>query len=334
MASRKNYYVGVDLGGTSLRAMVVDEKYRLLASEKVRTPVGQKPRVTIAKMAEVIKAALGSAAIRSGNVAAVSVGAPGTINARHGVVEQAPNLGWTNVPLASELRQRLGVPVRVDNDVNVGMMGEYALGAGRGAKDLVGIFVGTGIGGALIINGKLFEGACGGAGEIGHTVILVNGPLCHCGHRGCAEALASRTAMERDVRAAIQSGQKSLVPKIMRKKGHTRMTSSVIQSALNKHDRVMEEVFKRAQYYLGILVANAVNLLDPERVVIGGGIAARLRDEFVAAIRETAYEYFIHAGRARAVKILPGKLDDDAGPLGAVVLARRGAGVEQGTLKK
>ncbi len=322
MAKHKPYYVGVDLGGTSLRAMVVDGSYRILGSQKVRTPVPAKPRVTIAKMEEVIEAALKTAGVRRADLGAVSVGAPGTIDARRGVVEQAPNLGWTEVPLAKELRQRLRLPVRVENDVNVGMMGEYRLGAGQGAQNLVGIFVGTGIGGALVLQGKLYEGACGSAGEIGHTVLMVQGPLCHCGHRGCAEALASRTAMERDVRAAIASGRKSVVLKIMKKKGHTRMTSSIIQAALKKRDRVMEEVFKRAQYYLGILAANAVNLLDPERIVIGGGIAARLQEDFVKPIRQTAYEYFLHPARAQGIKILPGQLGDDAGPLGAVVLAR------------
>ncbi len=327
MARRKDYFVGIDLGGTSLRAMVVDPGYRILGSEKVPTPTREKARGTIVKIGDVVEEALRSAGVRHADVAVVSVGAPGAIDVRRAIVKQAPNLGWANVRLGAELRRRLLVPVLVDNDVNVGMMGEHALGAGRGAKNLVGIFVGTGIGGAILISGRLFEGASGGAGEIGHTVLMVNGPLCRCGHRGCAEALASRTAMERDVRAAIQSGRKSVVLKIMKKKHHTRMTSSVIQAALKKKDKVMQEVLRRAQFYLGILAANAVNLLDPERVIIGGGIAGRLKEEFVGPIRETAYQYLLHAGPDSGVKILPGKLGDDAGPLGAIVLARQRLGL-------
>jgi glucokinase len=327
MAARRDYFVGVDLGGTSLRAVVVDAAYRMLASEKVRTPVREKPQVTIASIGDVVEEAIKTAGVRRADVVAVSVGAPGAIDVRRAIVKQAPNLGWTNVRLGAALRRRLLVPVLVDNDVNVGMMGEHALGSGRGAKNLVGIFVGTGIGGAILINGRLFEGATGSAGEIGHTVIMVNGPLCRCGHRGCAEALASRTAMERDVRAAIKSGRKSVVLNIMKKKHHTRMTSSVIHAALKKKDRVMQEVLGRAQVYLGILVANAVNLLDPELVVIGGGVAGRLQEEFVGPIRETAFEYFLHPGQDKGVKILPGKLGDDAGPLGAVVLARQRLGL-------
>ena len=199
-----------------------------------------------------------------------------------GIVHHAPNLGWKKVALGPKLEALLKVPVFVENDVNVGVMGEYTLGAGQGAQELVGIFVGTGIGGGIIIGGRLYQGARGAAGEVGHIVVEINGPLCGCGNRGCAEALASRTAMERDVRAAIRRGEKSIVLKLMKERGRDRMTSSIIQRALKERDPVMEKVMKRAQFCLGILVANVVNMLDPECVIIGGGIAAtagqRLRD--------------------------------------------------------
>jgi glucokinase len=213
--------------------------------------------------------------------------------------------------------------VVVDNDVNVGVVGEHALGAGERVDEMAGIFVGTGIGGGIISRGRLFEGSSGGAGEVGHTVLMVDGPLCGCGHHGCAEALASRTAMERDVRAAVQTGRKSVVPEIMMKRNKDRMTSSIIHAALKAKDPVMREVMERAQYYLGILVANVVNLLDPGRVVVGGGIAERMGEEFVAPIRGTAYEYFLRQADVDRVKIVAGSLGDNAGALGAVVLARQ-----------
>lgn len=326
MVERKDYFVGVDLGGTSVRAVVVDTRYKILASEKTRTLVRTKPQAVIAEIANLIQRVIQSAGVRRLDVRAVLVGAPGTVDPRRGIVKEAPNLGWKDVPLAARLRNALRVPVMVDNDVNVGVVGEHALGAGKGAKNLVGIFVGTGIGGAILCEGKLFEGSHGGAGEIGHTVLLANGPLCSCGRKGCAEALASRTAMERDVRAAIKSGRKSMVLKIMKKKNRPRMTSSVIHSALKKKDPVMREVIKRAEYYLGILVSNAVNLLDPDCVVIGGGIVERLGDEFVGPIRTTASKYFLHGGKASGVRVVGGKLGDEAGSLGAVVLARQRLG--------
>ena len=316
-------YVGVDLGGTSLRALVVDAENNILGVKKVRTLQGAGPGRLIQKIAALVESTLQDAGVSRSRVRAVSVGAPGPIDLARGIVEEAPNLGWKRVPLRAELRQLLRVPIFVENDVNVGLVGEHALGAGRGCKNLVGIFVGTGIGGALILDGELYDGSRGGAGEIGHTILAIDGPLCGCGHRGCAEALASRTAMERDVRAAIKSGRKSNVLKIMKKKNRERMTSSIIASALKKNDLVMREVLERAQFHLGILASNAVNLLDPECVVFGGGIAERLKDSYVDPIRETAYEYFLRPADRDRVRIVPGKLGDNAGALGAIVLAKQ-----------
>jgi glucokinase len=202
-------------------------------------------------------------------------------------------------------------------------VGEHVLGAGRGSKDLVGIFVGTGIGGGIILGGQLYEGFRGAAAEIGHMVIEKDGPLCGCGKRGCVEALASRTAMERQVRAAVRAGAKTVIMTIMKERGRTRMTSSVIARALRKRDPLMRRVLSGAESYLGILVANLVNVLDPECVVIGGGIAERLGEAFVGPIRKTAYRYFMRQDGRERIRIVPGVLGDNAGALGAAALARK-----------
>lgn len=324
MPHRKEIIIGIDLGGTSIKALAVNAKNKILATEKKKTETGRKPKTVIKEIAELAESAAKSAGCKVKSLAAVSLGAPGAIDVRRGIVSEAPNLGWKNVPLARELESLLGgTPVVLDNDVNVGVIGEHALGAGERVEELVGIFVGTGIGGGIISGGKLYEGANGWAGELGHTVLLIDGPVCSCGRRGCAEALASRTAIERDVRDAIKSGQRSVVTEILKEKNRDRITSSIIQAALNRKDLVMRQVMKRAQYYLGILVSNAVNVLDPARVVIGGGIAERLGEDFVAPIRETACEYFLHPQAAKKIKIVAGALGDNAGALGAVVLARK-----------
>ncbi|MGH9377436.1 MAG: ROK family protein [Terriglobia bacterium] len=323
MPNKKEIIVGIDLGGTSIKALAVDGKNKILATGKKKTEAGQKPKGLIKEIAKLVEEAAKDAGVKMKGVVAVSIGAPGAIDVRRGVVTEAPNLRWKNVPLASELRLLLGTPVMVDNDVNVGVMGEHALGAGERVDHLVGIFVGTGIGGGIIIGGKLFEGANGWAGEVGHTVLLVDGPVCGCGRRGCAEALASRTAIERDVLEAIKAGAKSAVPEIMKERQRDRITSSVLQAALAKNDPVVKQVMKRAEFYLGILVGNIVNILDPQRVVIGGGIASRLGEDFVGPIRTTAYEHFLHADAAKRTKVVAGTLGDNAGALGAVVLARK-----------
>ncbi len=323
MAKGNAIIVGIDLGGTSVKALAVGDKNKILANNKKKTKPNRKPEDVIRSIADLVRETLAGANIPLSSIRAVSIGAPGAVDPVKGIVKEAPNLGWKEIPLGPELKKLLRVPIVVDNDVNVGVIGEHALGAGEGVEELVGIFVGTGIGGGIIIGGKLFEGGRGGAGEVGHTVILVDGPVCGCGHRGCAEALASRTAMERDVRDAIKSGRKSVVLKIMEEKKRDRMSSSVIQAALEKKDAVMQDVLSRAQFYLGILVANTVNVLDPERVVIGGGVAGRLGEKFVAPIRKTAYQYFLHHRDEKSIRILGGTLGDNAGALGAVVLARQ-----------
>jgi glucokinase len=326
MARQKDVMVGVDMGGTSLRALVVSAENKILAVAKTPTRREERPGELITDIAALVMDAVEAGGLKRGDLRAVSIGAPGAVDPVCGIVHHAPNLGWEEVPLGPKLKELLGVPVLVENDVNVGVVGEHVLGAGKGAKNLVGIFVGTGIGGGIIIGGQLYEGSRAGAGEVGHVIVQVDGPRCGCGKRGCIEALASRTAMEREVCAAVRAGAKSIVPKIMKKRRKQRMTSSVIAAALEKRDPLMRKVMKRAQHYLGIFVGSIVNVLDPEVVVIGGGIAERLQEDYVRPIRETAYKYFLHRRDAERVKIVPGMLGDNAGALGAVVLARQRLG--------
>jgi glucokinase len=326
MPKPKDIIVGVDLGGTSLRALVVNRKNELLAMEKIPTKASQRPFRLIADIAAVVEEAIRRAGLKKRDVRAVSVGAPGPTDPYRGIVHSAPNLGWREVALAAQLKALLHLPVLADNDVHVGAIGEHVLGAGQGTRDMIAIFVGTGIGGAVISQGRLYEGSSGAAGEVGHTVVKVDGPLCGCGHRGCVEAIASRTAMEREVRAAIRKGHKSIVLKIMKETHRARMTSSVLARALKKNDKLMRKVLAEAQFYLGILVANMVNVLDPERVVIGGGINERLGEGFVGPIRVAAHQYFLRPKDVHRVKIVGGLLGDNAGALGAVVLARQRLG--------
>lgn len=328
MPQKTNIIVGVDLGGTSLRALALDNKNRILSVEKTSTLSGVAAADLIKEIAARSRKAVAAAGASWEKVSAVSVGAPGAVDHKHGIVYKAPNLGWENVRLARKLEAILSVPVLVENDVNAGTMGEYELGAGRGTRDLIGIFVGTGIGGGLILGGELYEGYRDAAGEIGHIIVEKFGPRCGCGRKGCVEALASRSAMERDVRRALRSGARSVVPQILKERKRTRLTSSIIVRALAQNDPLMQRVMKRAQFYLGILVANIVNTMDPEAIVIGGGIAERLSEKFVGPIRTTAWEYFLRQDGRERIRIVPGLLGDNAGALGAAVLARKRLGLE------
>lgn len=320
----KKAYVGVDLGGTSMMAVVATEKGKVLGESDTSTD-RSSPQATIDQVIAQIEGAMRQSGVKASKVGAIGVGAPGAADPATGVVAKAPNLGWTDVPLGAILSERFGAPVVIGNDVQVAILGEHAFGAAKGAERAVGIWVGTGIGGGLIARGVLERGARGAAGEIGHMVLDEDGPLCGCGRNGCAEAFASRTSMEREVLARIAAGRSSVVPGIMRERGKTRMTSSVMKRALAAGDEVMQDVVAMAQHYLGLLAGNLVNVYDPEVIVIGGGVAQRLGEAFVGPIRETARRRFLRPDPDGRVRIVHAALDDYSGALGASVLARRHA---------
>ena len=316
-------YAGVDLGGTSFIAVVADGKGHVLGSSSSVTTPGLPAAETIGQVADAILKAAKDAGVKPSKITAIGVGAAGAVDLERGIVIRAPNLGWTDVPLADELRNRVGVKhVVLGNDVQVGIIGEHAYGAAKGTSRAVGVWIGTGIGGGLIANGEIDRGFRGAAGEVGHMVLKEDGPVCGCGRRGCVEALASRTAMERDVLASRRK-PKSIVPTIMKERGKDRMTSSVIARALKANDPVMQEVLAQAQHYLGLLVGNIVNLYDPEMVVIGGGLAERLKETFVAPIAELARERFLRPDPQKLIRIEHATLVDNGSALGACVLARK-----------
>jgi glucokinase len=329
MRNGKGLIVGVDLGGTKMHAAAVDENGTVLASERCKTLPEEGADAVIGRIAGLVKNIAGAVGASTTDVQAMCIGVPGGVNDAAGVVDTAPNLGWEKVPLARLLNEQLGGQTRVflDNDVRVAVLGEHAYGLGRGTQTMVGIFVGTGIGGGVVINGQLHHGSRGAAGEFGHMILEPKGPKCPCGKRGCAEALASRTSMERDVRRKIARGHKSMVLKLMKKEERPRLTSSVVATALEERDKVMTRVFSHAQRYIGMLVANVVNAIDPEVVVIGGGLAERLGESMVAPIREEAYDLFLLQRDRDKVKIEATVLKDTAAPAGAAFVARTRLGM-------
>ena len=320
------WVAGVDLGGTSLLAVVADARGKIVGEHGMATLRDEGPAKIIEQIAEAVSTAAAAAKISVKDLGGVGIGACGAVDPTSGVVHVAPNLGWKDVPLADKLGKKLGVPIFVENDVHVAVLGEHGYGAAQGARLAVGIWVGTGIGGGIISEGKLFRGARGSAGEVGHTVVLADGPPCSCGRRGCVEALASRTSMERDLRQAAKAGRKTKVLKRMEKKGKDRMTSSVVEWGLDEGDTLMEEIVHRAQHYLGLLASNLVNTLDPEVVVVGGGLSERMGDRFVKPIRRVARSHFLNQHDLENVRIVPSALGAYSGALGACVLVRSAAG--------
>lgn len=321
-------FVGIDLGGTSIHAAAV-RGGQILAEVGAKTRHRAPPGEIIGQIADLVTTLVDG--LEEGQeLAAVCVGAPGAVDGDTGLVRSAPNLGWANVALGPELSGRIGLPVFVDNDVNVGAVGEHARGAGKGCDLMAAIFVGTGVGGALMVAGRPFRGGRGAAGEFGHMVAVPDGRRCGCGRLGCFEAYTSKTAMEAIVRERMAGGRSSLVPEIMQAKGKTRISSSVIEAALDQGDELMTEVLAEAQLHLSRLVANLVNAFDPEAVILGGGVVARLGERFVGPIAREARAGFLQQAGAGGIRIVPGALGDSAGTVGAAVVAERRLGARAG----
>ena len=325
MGKKNQLFVGVDLGGTSMRAGVVAKDGTLLALEKRKTRPELGAAGVVERLAETIERAIEAADVKSSAIGGIGVGVPGPVDTERGVVRVAVNLGpdWAKLPLANKLQERLGLSAYIDNDVRVGAMGEFTHGAGKDVQDMVAIFVGTGIGGGIVLEGKLRGGFRGGAGEVGHTVIAAdNGIVGKTSQPGTVEPLASRTGMERQIKELMAQGRQSVVPELIQTVGQGRLTSSVIGEALRQNDEVMKEVLAAVQRTLGLLAANVVNILDPEMIVFGGGVTERLGHKFVTPIRKVAYDNFINKQNARLVKIVPAALKDASGVVGAAVMAR------------
>lgn len=314
--------VGVDMGGTKILSAVIDAEGNILGTSKVSTGADEGTSVVIDRIAESIQQAISKSNVDKASIQAIGIGAPGPLDPETGVVIFAPNLGWRDVPLKAELQARTGLPTFVDNDVNVGTLGEHAFGAAQGVQNVVGIFVGTGIGGGIILKGELFHGASKTAGEIGHIIVKAGGPRCGCGTRGCLEAIASRTAMAKQFRKAIEKKKKKSVLTKLTDGDLSVIRSGVLVKAIRVKDKLTLKVFKKTTKYLGIGVGSIVNFLNPDMIVLGGGVVEALDDAFIDNIRTYAEKYAL-PNTLNGVQIVRAKLGDNSGILGAAALARQ-----------
>jgi len=312
------YALGVDLGGTKILTALVGDDGGIVARERVRTPQ-DGPDSVVAAVAGTIEAVLAAAGVSRRDVVGVGVGAPGPLNPDTGMVFQPPNLaGWHDVPLGALLTERLGVRATVANDADAAALGEWRFGAGRGIDDLVYVTVSTGIGGGIIIGGKLLLGVSGTAGEIGHMTIDVNGPRCVCGNTGCLEVLAAGPAIARAAQEAVRGGAASTL--LSRAGGRVEaITARVVADAAAAGDALAAAVFNRAATYVGVGVANLLNLLNPAMVIIGGGVS-KAGDLLLEPVRRTARQRaFLRP--ARDARIVLSHLGDDVGAIGAATVA-------------
>lgn len=312
--------LGVDLGGTKILAGAFTPQMKLLQTAKLSTKSERGFEAVVERIARCIRDAIDEADLSLKQVRGIGIGAPGAVDPETGDVLFAPNLGWKNSPLKKKLEQLLSIPVFVENDCNIATLGVHEIELKGRPKNLIGLFLGTGVGGGLILDGRLYGGFNRTAGEIGHMVLLVGGPKCGCGNSGCFEALSSRTAIFREIQKAVRDGQKTVLTELLGT-DLADMKSGDLRKALRRGDKLVERVIEDAAEYTGIAVANLINIFNPEVIVLGGGVIDALEDEMMSIITETALDYAM-PGTARGIEIVASKLGDHAGIYGGATLAR------------
>jgi glucokinase len=313
---------GIDLGGTKIQTVVLDGGGDVRGEARRPTPTKGGPADVARAMEEALREAASAAGAKPEELAGVGVGSPGDADQATGVVSGARNLpGWEgSFPLGEALSEALGTEVRVGNDVQVATEAEFHLGAGREFSSLIGVFWGTGVGGGLVLDGKPWLGR-GAAGEIGHMVVKRGGAKCPCGRSGCLEAYAGRAAMEAEARREQKEGHKTDLFKLMEKHEKPRLTSGIWERAVDHGDHLAQKLIDRAIEALGTGIASAVNLLDPEAVILGGGLGIRFGDRYMEPLTGEMGEHLFVDERPPAVRVA--SLGDLGGAIGAALLVSR-----------
>lgn len=313
----RTYIVGVDLGGTKVAAALACPDGTIVGKALLPTDAAEGGEHVIERVFTSIEMVIDDANLRVGDIAGVGIGSPGPVDIERGMVIQAPNLSWRDVPIVSLVEERLGIPCLLDNDANLGALAEYRFGAGRGFESVVYVTVSTGIGAGLILDGRLYRGVQGRAGELGHMVMIEDGPLCGCGSRGCLEAVASGTAIARQARErAAKVGDGILLE--LAGGDYGRITASVVAEADRLGDPIARWAIDSAIRYLGLGLSTLVNVLNPHVIVVGGGVSL-LGDRLFVPLREAIRSHTM-GDLGDSLHIAPAELGNDSCLLGAVSL--------------
>jgi glucokinase len=327
-AHKKKYTIGIDVGGTKILAAVLDGAFRIQSEIKMKT----RPEKGLSKFLEdlhdCVRQVIAEAKIKRSTILGVGIGCPGMIDAERGIIASSPNIPFLrNLPLARLLARRIGLPVTLCNDVQTGLYGEHQFGAVKGYANAVGIFMGTGIGGALVLNNQLFRGATGSAGEVGHIMVDPEGPVCGCGHRGCLEALAGRLAIAAEAALAV-ARQKA--PHLADKTGTDirQIKSGAMAKAIKAGDRAIEDLIRRKARLVGQVMANLVNIINPDVIVLGGGVVEAMGGIILREAERAMRERSIGAS-SRHVKVVAAKLKDYSIVMGAAKQAADAFGAQK-----
>ena len=304
-----SYNICLDVGGTKVLGAIFNEKDEIIYRLKKRSKSGGSGSADVEKVIiSVVEEMIKESGIERKKLNAIASCAPGVIDQDKGIVLFTPNLPWRNYDMAASMRKQFGVPFYVGNDVNLGVLGEYHFGAGRGYKNIVGFFVGTGMGGGLVLNGKLYTGNQFKAAEYGHMVLDPEGPLCNCGQRGCLEAFSSKQGMSAYIRQQVGRGRECCMAEDV-KDGVFR--SKKLVEALKKEDKVATEAVDRACHWLAVATGNMINTISPDLILYGGGVMEALGDLFLEKILKEVDRYCMPQIRS-TVDIKVASLGDDS----------------------
>lgn len=313
------YYIGIDIGGTNISTGIVDDDYNIVGRGKIKTGSGRKYSEVLGDILESVKLAAADAKIDLDDVRWIGAGCPGTCNTESGIVEYSNNLGWNNVPLVADIETALGKKTYFDNDANVAAYGEYLAGAAKGAKNAVIITLGTGVGAGIILNGKIYSGSNFAGGEIGHTVIVVDGYECTCGRRGCFETYSSATGLVRMTKEAMEAHPESKISQLVETDG--RVSARTAFNAAKLHDETGKAVVERYIKHLACGIANTINVFQPDILCIGGGVCNE-GDNLLVPLKEEVARNVYSRNSAKNTEICICSLGNDAGIIGAAMLGK------------
>ena len=314
------YYLGIDLGGPNIAAGVVNENYEIIGRGKMKTNAGRSDDLILDDMAEAARMAVKDAGLELKDIASVGVGSPGSVNPYTGVIATSNNLGFSNLPMGKMLKERLGFNCYLENDASAAAYGEFIAGAGVGTKNFVAITLGTGVGGGIIIDGKLFSGANLAGGELGHTVIVMDGAQCTCGRKGCWEAYASATGLIHLTQAAMQSNKNSIMWELAEGKLEN-VNGRTAFDAMRKNDEAGRAVVELYIRYVACGLINTINTFQPEIICIGGGISKE-GDNLLIPIQKIVEAERFSKNLENQTQVKIAKLGNDAGIIGAAFIFR------------
>lgn len=312
------YRVGIDLGGTNIKAGIVNEAYKIIREASVPTLTGRSPEAIMDDMAGLVETLLLDEKIEKEDVLGVGIGSPGMIDAVHKIVVYSNNFGWENVAIGAYLEKKLGLVIHISNDANCAALGEVKAGAAKNAKNCVMITLGTGVGGGVVVNGRIFEGGHAGGAELGHTTLIAGGEQCTCGRKGCFEAYASATALIRDTKRAAMENEKSMIWRLCG--GDLNLVNGkTVFDAMQTGDETARKVVKQYLHYLGEGITNIVNIFRPDKVLLSGGVCNQGKN-----LTEPLQNYIAQNSFAKEKGWLPeveiATLGDLTGILGAAAL--------------